>query len=60
MNSLYGNLKDVLSITWPMLFISLVILVSLRISYLIKHKEEFILYKEVFLLIFILYILCLF
>ena len=60
MNSLYGNLKDVIMMTWPMLFISLVILVSVRISFLIKHKEEFILYKEITLLLFVLYILCLF
>ena len=60
MNSLYGNLKDVIMMTWPMLFISLVILVSVRISFLIKHKEEFVLYKEITLLLFVLYILCLF
>ena len=60
MSSLYGNLKDIILMTWPTLFISLIILVSLRISYIIKHKEKFILYKEVLLLLFILYILCLF
>ena len=60
MNSLYGNLKDVIMMTWPMLFISLVILVSVRISFLIKHKEEFVLYREITLLLFVLYILCLF
>lgn len=60
MNSLYGNFKDVLMLTWPMLFISIVILVSIRISFLIKHKEKFVLYEEVLLLVFILYILCLF
>jgi glycopeptide antibiotics resistance protein len=60
MSSLYGNLKDIILMTWPTLFISLIILVSLRISYIIKHKEKFVLYKEVLLLLFVLYILCLF
>lgn len=60
MISLYDNFKDVLEMTWPMLFISLVLLVSVRISYLIKHNVKFVFYKEVMLLLFILYILCLF
>ena len=60
MSSLYGNLKDIIMMTWPTLFISIVVLLSIRISYIIKHKEKFILHKEIFLLIFILYILCLF
>ena len=60
MSSLYGNFKDVILMTWPTLFICLVVLVSIRISYLVKHKEEFIFYKEMFLLVFVLYILCLF
>lgn len=59
-DSLYGNLKDVLQMTWPTLFISLVLLVSVRVSYLLKHKSEFVLYKEIMLLFFTLYILCLF
>ena len=60
MSALYGNLKDIILMTWPTLFISLVVLVSLRITYIVKHKEKFILYKEIFSLLFILYILCLF
>lgn len=59
-NSLYGNLKDVLEMTWPTLFISIILLVSIRISYLLKHKVKFVFYKEVLLLFFSLYILCLF
>ena len=60
MNSLYGNLKEILLMTWPTLFISLIVIVSIRISYLIKHKEKFIFHEEILLLVFVLYILCLF
>ena len=60
MNSLYGSLKDVIMMTWPTLFISLVVLISIRVSHIVKHKVEFVLYKEILLLLFILYILCLF
>ena len=60
MSSLYGNFKDIILMTWPTLFISLVVFVSIRITYLVKNKEEFVLYKEMFLLMFVLYILCLF
>lgn len=60
MESLYGNLKDVLEMTWPTLFISLVLLVSIRISYLIKNKVKFVFHREISLLLFVLYILCLF
>lgn len=58
------NVKDViidmLPSIWPMLVIILVILVSLRITYLIKCKSKFILYQELLMLAFIIYILCLF
>ena len=60
MGSLYSNLQDIIRMTWPTLMISLVIIVSLRISYIVKRKEKFILYKELFSLLFVLYILCLF
>ena len=44
----------------PVIIIIAVIACSLRISYLIKYKEKFIFHKEIFTLIFILYIMCLF
>ena len=59
-DSLYSNLKDVFLMTWPTLFISLVVLISIRIAYLIRYKKEFVLYREVMLLLFAMYILCLF
>lgn len=44
----------------PVIIIIAVIACTLRISYLIKYKKKFTLYKEIFNLIFILYIMCLF
>lgn len=51
---------DVIPDIWPMLIIILVILCSLRITYLIKKHKRFQLHKELISLIFIIYILCLF
>ncbi len=58
--SIDHTLSDVLHMTWPMLFISVVLIASVRIAYLSKRKEDFILHKELLLLSFVLYILCLF
>ena len=60
LDSIYGNLKEVLEMTWPMLVISVILVASIRITYLIKHKEAFVLYKEICYLLFMLYILCMF
>ena len=60
LKSLYSNFKEIFAYTWPMVFVSLVILVSLRLSYLYKSKTKVILYKEIFLFFFAFYILCLF
>ncbi len=57
---LSNTLKGVVNFTWPMIIISVVIIVSLRITYLLKNKTRFILYKELLALSFIIYILCLF
>lgn len=59
-DSLYSNLKTLLQITWPTLVVSLVMLLSIRIAYLIRFKKEFVLYREVLLLFFVIYVLCLF
>ena len=60
MLSLSNTIQGVISYTWPMILISVVIIVSLRIAYLIKMKERFIIYKELISLSFVIYILCLF
>lgn len=59
-NSLDRTLVEVLRMTWPMIFISIVLVSSVRITYLMKHKEEFVFYKEMLLLVFMIYILGLF
>lgn len=60
LESLYTNFKSVFNTTWPMVFVSLVILVSLRLSYLYKNKAKVVIYKEIFLFFFAFYILCMF
>ena len=45
---------------WPVIIIITVIACSLRIAYLIKNKVKFCFYKELSILMFILYIMCLF
>ena len=37
-----NTLQGVIDITWPMVLISCVVIVSLRVSYLIKHHEKFV------------------
>ncbi len=54
--TIYNILKNI----WPMILIFTVILSSIRIVYLIKNREPFILYKELMTLGFIIYIMCLF
>lgn len=51
---------DVLPDVWPMLIIILVIIVSLRVTYLVTKKKKFQLHKEIIYLIAIIYLLCLF
>ena len=57
-------LKDIfmesLPNVWPMMVIILVIVSSLRITYLITRHRRFLLHKELIYLIAIIYILCLF
>lgn len=57
---LKNTIQSVINFTWPMIVISIVIIVSLRLSYLIKNKEKIVLYREIMMLVFIIYILCLF
>lgn len=57
---LTSTIQDVVKFTWPMLIISVVIMVSARLTYLIKEKRKLVLYKELLMLCFAIYILCLF
>jgi len=54
------TLVNIFNETWPMLLIITVIAVSMRITWLIKNKSSFVLYKEILYLGFILYVICLF
>lgn len=57
---LTNTIQGVVNFTWPMILISIVIMVSFRICYLIKKHEKAIIYKELLMLSFAIYILCLF
>ena len=57
---LNDSIKGVMEFTWPMIIICILTLSSIRITYLIKNKKEFVLYREIFYLLFLIYILCLF
>lgn len=60
MGQMTKTIQSVIDIAWPMVLISIVILVSLRVTYLIKTGKHLYLYKELLMLSFIIYILCLF
>ena len=51
---------EILINNWPMLFIFLTIIISLRLAYLYVNKIKFVLYKELLSLGFVVYILSLF
>ncbi len=54
------TIKNILANIWPMLVIITVILSSIRIVYLVKNHENFILYREILKLGFVIYIMSLF
>lgn len=60
MDTISRSLKEVLNDTWPMIVLTCVVLISLRLTYLIKNKKKFIISNELMMLTFIVYILCLF
>lgn len=57
MSSIINNVIDS---TWPMILVSVVVISCLRITYLIKNRSHFTLYKELFILTSIIYVLMLF
>lgn len=57
---LSNTIQGVVDFAWPMVLISVVVLVSFRVCYLLKNKEKLVLYKELLALSFVIYILCLF
>ncbi|MDD3187332.1 MAG: VanZ family protein [Bacilli bacterium] len=54
------TISEIFVDVWPMLLIFSVVLISLRLTYIFLLKKEFILYKELLSLFFIMYILLLF
>lgn len=55
-----STIQGVIGFTWPMIIISMIIMVSFRICYLVKSKQSLVIHKELTMLIFGIYILCLF
>ena len=60
MSTLIKSIKEVLSDTWPMILLSSVVLIILRLTYLIKNKQKIVISKEIMSLTFVVYILCMF
>lgn len=50
----------ILEYSWPMIAMAVIVAITVRVGYLRKNNEKAILYKEIFNLLFILYILCVF
>lgn len=59
-NYLTKTIQGVIYTTWPMILITIIVLVLLRTGYIIKNKINFSIYKEILMLSFIIYILSLF
>lgn len=57
---LSSTIQGVVDFTWPMVLISTIIIVSFRAAYLLKNKSKFVLYQDLLMLCFIIYVLCLF
>ncbi len=55
-----NTVRSVMEFTWPMIVICVLLLSSIRLMDIFKNKKEFIFYREVFSLIFMIYVLCLF
>lgn len=60
MRGITRTISDVINMTWPMVLVSVVIVVSIRLCYLIKNRQHFALYKELLTLTMIIYVLMLF
>ncbi len=54
------DIMNVIQYTWPMILIALIIVISIRISWLYKHKKPIVYHQEIIGLFFLIYILALF
>ena len=59
-NTIKNMITSLFPDVWPIIIIITVIACSLRIAYIFKHKHKLCLYKELSMLIFIIYVMCLF
>ena len=57
---LFRDIMFVMETTWPIIAITTIALITLRITYIIKNKKKFIVYEEILKLISIIYILMFF
>lgn len=55
-----NTISNIILEIWPMIIITVVILTSLRIMDIIINKKKIVLYKDLLILLFAIYILCLF
>lgn len=55
-----NSILEIFNANWPMIVICTVIICSMRIVYIIKNKVNFVFYKEMMMLAFIIYIMCIF
>ena len=60
METISNSFKEVLFDTWPMIILTCVVLIAIRLTYLIKNNQKFNVGNEMMMLTFIIYILCLF
>ena len=60
METITSSLKEVLHGTWPMIVLTCVVLIAIRLTYLLKNKQKMNVGNEIMMLTFIVYILCLF
>ena len=60
MHIIISEIKDVLNDTWPMILLTSVVLITIRLAYIFKNKELLYVSKELMMLTFVVYILCLF
>ena len=59
-DSLRNHALEVLSFSWPIVAISVIVAITLRVAYFISNMKKPVIYEELFKLFFIIYILCLF
>lgn len=60
MSTIIKAIKEVLYDTWPMILLSCVVLIIIRIAYLYKNNQKLVVSKEIMSLAFVVYILCMF